>query len=195
MYTTNTARYAERELSILSQSLTNPDNRPIIEPFRDEILALCEKFGKSGQSGGSAPYTASALSQAIKKLCLQEPICEITGLPEEWVDMTHMSHRETIFQNTRCSPLFKIGDGKCYYLDAIVWKTQKGVTWSGTAIRNDGSKIRSRQFVKSFPFKPKTFYIDVIETEIAPDDWEFHVKNERQLKSVFKYYDLYQVNG
>jgi len=70
MYTTNTARYAERELSILSQSHPDPDNRPLVEPFKDQILSLCEAFGQSGQSGGSAPYTATAISQAVKKLLL-----------------------------------------------------------------------------------------------------------------------------
>lgn len=51
----------------------------IVTPFAKEILALCEAFGKSGQSGGSVPYTASAISQAVKKLLLREPICDVTG--------------------------------------------------------------------------------------------------------------------
>lgn len=192
--TTNTARYAQRELEILSKSVTDPENRPIIEPFKAEILALCEAFGKSGQSGGSAPYTATALAQAIKKLLLQEPICPIMGIDEEWVDVSRLTDGRVCFQNRRCGALFKGGkDNPAHYLDAIVFKTQKGVTWTSNAgaICKDGSRIPSRQYVKSFPFKPKTFYIDVIEKEVAKDDWEFYIKDERQLKSVFKYYDLF----
>lgn len=195
---TNTARFAERELTILSKSATNPENRPIIEPFIPEILALCEKFGKSGQSGGSAPYTATALSQAIKKLCLQEPICPITGIDDEWVYVADMGggkdEKECVYQNNRCSALFKNSEGKCWYLDAIVWKTQKGSTWGGSALLEDGNvfiKYFSRQYVKSFPFTPKTFYIDVIEKEVTKDDWEFYIKNPKQLERVFKYYDKY----
>ena len=60
---TNTQKFAKRELDILAATV--PD--AIVTPFAKEILALCEAFGKSGQSGGSAPYTASAISQAIKK--------------------------------------------------------------------------------------------------------------------------------
>ena len=67
----NTLTHAQRELDILVKSCPDPENRPIIEGFIPEILALVEKFGKSGQSGGSAPYTATAISQAVKKLCLQ----------------------------------------------------------------------------------------------------------------------------
>lgn len=59
---TNIQKFAKRELDILEA--TTPD--AIITPFAKEILALCEAFGKSGQSGGSAPYTASAISQAVK---------------------------------------------------------------------------------------------------------------------------------
>lgn len=188
---TNTQRYAQRELDILSKSATDPNNRPIIEPFIPEILALCEKFGKSGQSGGSAPYTATALAQAIKKLCLQEPICPITGIDDEWMDCGRMGDTNA-FQNTRCYSIFKDGkDGQAYFVDAIVWKTEKGSTWTGTAILGDRSTIRSRQYIKSFPFKPKTFYIDVIEKEVEKDGWEFWIKNERQLIPVFKYYNRF----
>lgn len=188
---TNTQRYAQRELDILSKSATDPENRPIIEPFRKEILALCEKFGKSGQSGGSAPYTATALSQAIKKLCLQEPICGITGINDEWIDVSENGDGTIVYQNRRCSTLFKDrGIDRAYYLDAIIFKDQEGYTFSSNAgaIRKDGSKVRSSQFIKGYPFIPKTFYIDVIRKEIAKDDWEFYIKNERQLNAVCKYY-------
>jgi len=184
----NTASFAKRELDILVKSATDSENRPIIEEFIPEILALVDRFGKSGQSGGSASYTATALSQAIKKLCLQEPICPITGIDDEWVDVTSMGDGSIQYQNSRCYSLFKNGDDKAYYLDAIVWKTADGHGFSGSAFL-DGIKYRSSHYVKSFPFTPKTFYIDVIEKEITPGDWEFTVKYPRQLAKVFKYYN------
>lgn len=197
---TNTARFAERELTILSKSAQDPNNRPIIEPFTKEILALCEAFGKSGQSGGSAPYTATALSQAIKKLCLQEPICPITGIDEEWTDVAEINGGKTLFQNKRCSCVFKEEkDGRAYYIDAIVKKTQKGHCFSGSfwLSKEDylkgykSKKIGCKQYIKSFPFTPKTFYIDVIEEEIGDDDWEMYLKSPKQLQRVWKYYDKY----
>ena len=196
--TTNTAKFATRELEILSKSSTGKDNRPIIEPFSEEIIALCEKFGKSGQSGGSAPYTATAISQAVKKLLLQESICPITGIDEEWVaiaeDMRMGGLKDTIYQNSRCAGLFKNSDGKCWYLDAISWKGEKN-SWSGSALLETSKGVfeeySSRQYVKSFPFIPKTFYIDIIEKEVEKDDWEFYIKSKRQLSKVFKYYDKY----
>lgn len=218
---TNTQKFAERELDILSKSATDPDNRPIIEPFRSEILALCEAFGKSGQSGGSAPYTATALSQAVKKLCLQESICPVTGIDEEWVYVADMgggkNEKECVYQNNRCSALFKDSEGRCWYLDAVIWKEEDGNTYCGNALSKEGTPYHSKQFVKSFPFTPKTFYIDVVK-EVLPEswtqepfiEWDYYdqkvfeetgkkvwqkekykniIKSESQLKKVWKYYD------
>ena len=175
---------------------------PVILEFREEILALCEKFGQSGQSGGSAPYTAGAVCNALKHLLLQEPIAPITGIDDEWVNCAGMGATDIdssqVWQNNRCSALFKdssINEGVPYYLDAIVWEDTKGHTWGGSAycvIDQDGNgkqiKISSRLFIKDFPFTPKTFYIDVIDVEVAPGDWEFYIKDMEQLEKVWKYY-------
>ncbi len=198
--TTNTAKHAERELDILFA--TTPD--AIIKPFKTELLALCEAFGKSGQSGGSAPYTAGALSEAVRKLCLQKTIAPLTGDSDEWMQVEN-GNDGAYYRNVREGAVFKDSKG-AYYLDAIIWKTQSGSGWSGTAkienlltskvdsLLNDEFKklgngeIRSRQYVKSFPFTPKTFVVDVIEKEVAKDDWEFTVKDVSQLDEVFEYY-------
>lgn len=215
---TNTANKAKRELDILSITATDPENRPIIEPFAEEILALCEKFGNSGQSGGSAPYTATAITQALKKLLLQEPICPITGIDEEWNNIREMSEDdEMTHQNNRCSAIFKGNSGKCWYLDAIIWKEVNGSTYYGRATTRDGKNYHSQQYLKGFPFTPKTFYIDVVR-ETLPEDWteepfiEYNdydtqhylltgekiwqthkyrnvIKDASQLKKVFKYYN------
>jgi hypothetical protein len=190
----NTAKHAERELHILSKSATDPENRPIIEPFSKELIALADKFGKSGQSGGSAPMTATAIAHAVKTLLFREPICPILGIDEEWVDVTEMNGGKTLYQNNRCSGVFKRENGECTYVDAIIWKPVDGSSCiHGSAWLPDRSaQLRSVQKIKSFPFKPKTFYIDVIEEEIAKDDWERTIKSFYQLQKVFKYYDKWE---
>jgi hypothetical protein len=185
----NTRNFAEYELDILVKSETDPENRPLIENFIPEILALVDKFGNSGQSGGSAPYTANVISQAVKKLCMQQPLCPITGIDNEWFNIGDENSIDLQYQNKRCYALFKDVNNNAWYLDAIIWKNQNGITYSGSAYLSNGEKIRSSQYVKSFPFEPKTFYIDVIETEIAPDDWKFNIKDEEQLNKVFEYYN------
>ncbi len=209
---TNTQKFAKQELDILAATV--PD--AIITPFAKEILALCEAFGNSGQSGGSAPYTASAISQAVKKLLLQEPICDITGHETEWGETFESGKSKDITcrQNSRCSALFLetthfvSGDvSRAYYLNAIVWKgAEDWDTFTGRVYIDDKDfeLIGSSQFVK-FPFKPKTFYIDVVRVPISKEEAEkrdLHyiedgfnecyytiLKDPKQLVNVFKYYD------
>jgi hypothetical protein len=198
----NTHNIAKRELDILKA--TTPD--AIVTPFAKEILALCEAFGNSGQSGGSAPYTASAISQAVKKLMLHEPICDVTGHESEWVDVAQYMGK-TMWQNSRCGGLFKDSNGKCSYNDAIVWKGEEGWdTFTGRVYidEKDFELIGSSQYAK-FPFKPKTFYIDVVRVPITKEEAESRnlhyiedgfnkcyytiLKDPTQLAKVFKYYD------
>ena len=201
---TNTQNFAKRELDILAATV--PD--AIVTPFAKEILALCEAFGNSGQSGGSAPYTASAISQAVKKLLLQEPICDVTGHESEWSDVSAMGDgSEPYYQNKRCSALFqdKNSENPPYYLDAIIWKGKENWdTFTGRVYIDDKDfeLIGSSQFVK-LPFKPKRFYIDVVRVPITKEEAESRklhyiegdnecyytiLKDPKQLDAVFKYY-------
>ena len=182
-----TQSFAQKELDILISAV--PD--AVVKDFVPEIIALCEAFGNSGQSGGSAPYVASALSQTIKKLCLFQPIAPLQGTEIEWNDIgetLNKGEKTEEYQNNRCSAVFKKGNDDAYYLDAIIWKTQTGSTWNGSAKMTNGKIISSRQFIKEFPFEPKTFYIDVIEKEVEKDNWEFTIKDESQLIPVFEYF-------
>lgn len=202
---TNTQKFAIHELNILETTVPGA----IVTPFRNEILALCEAFGKSGQSGGSAPMTATAISQAVKSLLLQEPICNITNHYSEWNKLDYDD--EISYQNNRCYTVFKKADGKAYYLEAIIWKgEEKHDTFIGSVYIDDINfeLIRSRQYVK-FPFKPKSFYIDVIRVPISKQEAEFKnlhyiedgygecyytvLKDPKQLNVVFKYYDKYEI--
>lgn len=110
----NTLSHAQREIDILLKTV----DEPIIKDFIPEILKLVKKFGNSGQSGGSAPYYAKAISQAIEKLCLQQPLCPITGIDEEWCELDYSDKMQ--YQNNRESAIFKESNGECYYIDAVV---------------------------------------------------------------------------
>jgi hypothetical protein len=159
------------------------------------VMELIEVFSRQGHSGMSAPVVADL----FKRLANYEPLQPITGRDEEWGVVEEVGGEGIPwYQNTRCSALFKDGtDGKPYYLDAIVKRNQKGVCWSGMAWLSeedyragDRSKMIGRRvYVKSFPFTPKTFYIDVKDVEVAPDDWESFVVDPTQLEEVWQYYD------
>jgi len=194
---------AEIEFKILKK--TNKD--ALVLEFKDEIIALVDKFGESGQSGGSAPYVSQIISSAVKKLCMQETISPIIGTDDEWSDVSEISDEKigTIYQNKRNSAIFKDNTGS-YYLDAIVFKG-KNSSFTGSAnLLNNGdenSRISSSQYIKGFPFEPKTFYIDVVETEWADKEetvkqegggwWTYVVKDIDQLYDVFEHYQCKNV--
>lgn len=159
------------------------------------VMELIEIFSKQGHSGMSAPIVADI----FKKLANYEPLGPITGKDEEWNDVSNLIDGRTLFQNKRCSALFKEGkDEQPYYIYAIIKRDQRGVTWSGRAwlneedwLNGDRSKmIDKRGYIKSFPFTPKTFYIDVKDVEVAKDDWESFVVDPSQLDEIREYYDL-----
>jgi hypothetical protein len=114
-----------------------------------------------------------------------------------------------MYQNSRCSGLFKNGvKGESYYINAIVWKgEEEWDTYTGKVYIDDISSnlISSSQIVK-FPFKPKTFYIDVINIPISKEKAESNnihyiedknnncyytiLKDKNQLNEVFNYYEI-----
>jgi hypothetical protein len=49
--------------------------------------------------------------------------------------------------------------------------------------------VGKKAYVKSFPFVPKTFYIDTQDVEVEKDDWESFVVDPSQLNEIWDYYD------
>lgn len=135
------------------------------------VMELIDVFTKQGHSGFSAPLVVRYFS----KLALFKPLTAIMGSDDEWYEVD-----TDTWQNNRCSALFREGEtGTPYYLDGIVWRTQDGVTFTGSV-----EGVSSRQFVYSFPFIPKTFMVDVIENA----DGNSTIKDREQLIPAFEYY-------
>ena len=110
-----------------------------------------------------------------------EHIAPILCTDDEWTEIA-----DNTFQNKNCAGIFKIGiNGKPYYLDAIIWKNQNNQTYTGTALNSKNERIYSRQYIK-IPFYPKSFYIDRIDYKTY---YESYIKDESQLKEVWKYYE------
>jgi hypothetical protein len=155
----------------------------------DAVMELIEVFAKQEHSGMSAGIVASLFN----KLANYEPLQGITGRDEEWVEAFNDKNGQPVYQNKRCSAVFKHSDGRATYNDALVKRGQNGACWTGGPLYltredaiNDINKIQVE--VKKFPFTPKTFYVDVLEEEIAKDDWIMWIKDPSQLDEVLQYY-------
>ena len=132
--------------------------------------------------------TSNLVLEYFYKLSMFKPLMPIMCTDDEWNNISESMGGENMYQNNRCSAVFKNNDEKPYYLDAIVWKNQNGSTYTGSVFNSKNEKITSSQIIK-IPFIPKTFYVNVIDYEIAKDDWESYIEDETQLKEVWKYYE------
>lgn len=155
----------------------------------EAVMELIEVFSKQGHSGMSAQYVIDIFS----KVANFEPLLPLTGKDEEWNLLDY--NDDLKYQNNRNSAVFKQSDGTVTYNNSIIKRCPDGTCWSGPLYLTREDAINNmniiRAKVKKFPFTPKTFYIDVIEEEIAKDDWIMWIKDPSQLDEVKKYYELY----
>jgi hypothetical protein len=129
------------------------------EAICNHVLKLLDVFADEGHSGSSAPYTINLFS----KLAAFEPVVPITGENWEWNEIRDgRTDGVSVFQNKRCSHVFKQSDrfnGQAYDIDGkIFWEWYKG---------EDGKPFKS-YFTGSescvpitFPYVPKREYVFV----------------------------------
>jgi hypothetical protein len=199
---------AQYELNRLLKRAEEKGETPLIKEFVPEVMALVQKFADSGQSGGSAPFTAGVITEVLKKLLAQEPLGGVENSDDEWNDVSSIEGVDEgagTFQNNRLSSVFKEGkDGRPYYLDAIVFIPEgKEYGFSGRVQLSEDNKetIGSANYIKAFPFAPKTFKIAVQEKEYRKMKdgslveeagggwWESWLADPKQLDEVWEYYD------
>jgi hypothetical protein len=140
----NLLKHAERELSLIGYDGKDEYNNMA----KAAIMELLATFANQRHSGFSASY----VTDIFNKLARFETLSPLTGENNEWNDVTEMSgDRKTLFQNNRNSAVFKDDTG-CYYINACLWVEDNGNTYANK---------KSRGYIKSFPFTPKTFYVKV----------------------------------
>lgn len=134
----NLVAHARRELALLRSG--KPDE------MQDEmdrcVLQIIRVFADQGHSGFSASY----LTSVVEKLMRFEPIAPLTGADDEW-----METGVGVYQNIRCSHVFKDADGTAYDIDGIIWREP-----SGACFTNFESRVPV-----TFPYAPNREYRDV----------------------------------
>ena len=158
--------------SILELDYLQPNNKKVIEPFIPEILQLIEKFSQSADYVTSTDHAKIILLSVIDHLLNSMPLSPIEFDGVDWGLVF-----DNIYQNKRCGAIFKDDFGG-YYLDAIVW-CHKDNHFTGMV---DG--VHSTQYIKSFPFYPTTYYINV---EFDESSERYHI-NDMNIKFVFHTY-------
>lgn len=105
------------------------------------LLSLARTFSLAGHSGFSASF---ALDQ-LDKLLRYKPISPLTGKEDEWVEVG-----EKLFQNKRCSTVFKT-QNEVYDIDGAIFVEPDGLRFTS---------IHSRVPVQ-FPYIQKSVMVEV----------------------------------
>lgn len=130
----------------------------IQESICKDMLELLSVFSSQGHSGFSANY----LMNCFEKLARWEPIVPLTGEDWEWNDVSHMSGGEKVYQNKRCSRVFKQEDrfdGQAYDIRGKVF-IEHGYDDNGEETTYSYTSGDSHVPI-TFPYTPKTEYVDV----------------------------------
>ncbi len=115
--------FAERELARIPVE----DDDHMQTEMNKHILRMVRTFAREGHSGFSAGYAVNLL----QKLLRYEPLGPLTGEDDEWNDIAEMSGGP-MWQNNRCSHVFKDGDGRAYDINGRVFIEADGCAFTGT---------------------------------------------------------------
>ena len=156
----NLLKHAERELKFIGYDGKDEYNNMA----KAAIMELLTTFANQGHSGFSANYIVNLFN----KLAKYETLSPLTGNDDEWSNVSDMSgDRKTLFQNNRDGRVFKNDDG-AFFTEAIIW-TESG--------ESSYTNKDSNRYIKSFPFTPKTFYVEVDKERNVLDTEEYNKAN------------------
>lgn len=144
----------------------NSDSYVMQKNINDDIIEIVVAFSKQGHSGFSASYVLNI----IKRLLDWKPIRPLTGDDSEWVDCGYCDKDgNKVFQNKRCSAVFKTvdektGNSKSNYIDKYTISDDGGLTWMHARHVLDKLGLNENiEFPFKVPEKPIKIYIKYTE--------------------------------
>lgn len=147
--------YAKSELDLIGMTEDGDEYNTLA---RQAVLEIVEKFADQGHSGFSASYVISCL----EKLLRWEPLSPLTGEDSEWVKLEYDD--DIMYQNNRCSRVFKDNEGNAYDIEGKVF-------WEWFTDEETGEKYKSHFTCResrtpvTFPYTPTTVYEERIANE------------------------------
>ncbi len=150
----NLVEHAKREFLAIGYKPVEECEDDPSKWIQENIIELLELFSRQGHSGSSAPYCIEMFSRLAK----YEPLAPLSGEQSEWMDVSDEGGRDggMLYQNKRCSHVFMDTNG-AYDIDGLIFRHANGACYS-----NGDSRV-----AVTFPYTPKTEYIDVPDPEEA----------------------------
>lgn len=102
--------------------------------MREHVETMVFVFGLEGHSG----FSARVATQLLTKLFDFEPLTPLTGRDDEWNEITGFADGPAMWQNKRCSKIFKEvvnGRVECYNIEGYVFEEPDGARFTGWGSR------------------------------------------------------------
>jgi hypothetical protein len=112
----------------------------------EAVMKMIDVFADEGHSGFSAGMAISI----FEKVARYQPLSPLTGEDDEWMDIADQNDGGTLYQNKRCSHVFKDDNG-AYDIDGKVFREPSGACFTS----------RDSRVPVTFPYTPKREYVDV----------------------------------
>ena len=144
----NLIEHAKIELDVIGLREESEDEMNVA--MRNHILHMVTEFAKEGHSGFSASYAINILT----KLFSYKPLSPLTGDDSEWINVGDMHGGISLWQNTRCSRVFKDENG-AWDIDGIHFWEWVNNEETGSPYKAYYTTKDSRVPIK-FPYIPKT---------------------------------------
>jgi len=138
----NLIEHAKREFLALGYKPIEQEEDGPNKWIQENVFELLRVFSEQEHSGSSAPYCIGI----FEKLARFEPLCPLIGTDDEWNEV-----EPGVWQNKRCTHVFKDADGRAYDTRGRVFRELGG----GCYVSRD-----SWVFI-TFPYTPVTKYVDV----------------------------------
>ena len=109
----------------------------------DAVMKMIKVFADEGHSG----FSANMAINLFERVARFEPLTPLTGEDDEWNEVG-----TGVFQNRRCSHVFK-ENGEAYDSTGRIFREPSGACFTS----------RDSRVPITFPYTPKTEYVDVPE--------------------------------
>ena len=121
----NLVEFAKMELDRILKGCEDADGLEMQKQINHDILQIIQTFAEQGHTG----FTGNYVLNIIERLLRYQPLSELTGDEDEWIDTSEYGSEITTYQNKRCPAIFKDKDGRAYNVEGKVFSEDGGKTW------------------------------------------------------------------
>lgn len=134
----NLELHAEKELKLAGLFDKDSDYGGMLG---DAVMKMVKVFSDEGHSG----FSVNMAINIFEKVARFEPLMPLTGADDEWMEVG-----DGVFQNVRCSHVFKESE-QAYDIEGKIFREP-----SGSCYTSYDSRVKV-----TFPYTPKREYVDV----------------------------------